>query len=215
MWLAIARILAAFNISKPKDAQGRDIEQAIRFIPQFTRYVAIVPFVVMRPHCFCVISVTRSPMSASLHRGQTMPRVSSIKHTTIPTKQLTPTFPAQTRLKASRGERSSPNVRLRKPTVQYIVMYFRGDRPPTRSVSLEGELIQTVKYSSYTDAIAEGAADWRTVFSMNRVLQKTRSVKREGKVESCSPVARKFRMTLQYSMVCIARRTLYPREMRG
>ena len=39
IWLAVARILAAFDISKPKDAQGQDIEQTIRFIPQFTRHV--------------------------------------------------------------------------------------------------------------------------------------------------------------------------------
>ena len=39
MWLAIAKILAAFDISKPKDAQGREIEQNVGFISAITESV--------------------------------------------------------------------------------------------------------------------------------------------------------------------------------
>jgi hypothetical protein len=41
VWIAIARILAVFTISKAKDANGNVIEPEIAYVTTITRYVSI------------------------------------------------------------------------------------------------------------------------------------------------------------------------------
>lgn len=40
VWLAIARILAAFNVTKARDAEGNEIEHEVKFVTGITRCVS-------------------------------------------------------------------------------------------------------------------------------------------------------------------------------